>query len=949
MTDRNLDIALRIKADLESARKQLDDLTKSVKAAGDTSKGSADLLGQASKRIDEMQTEAAGLNQQLGQSGKIIGDTGTKAKALGTEVVNLTRHLASGNLEGAAGSIQKLGSASGLAEAGVGGLALGVTAAVATLAVMAIGAYKGAQESERLRVAVIATGGAAGVSAVDFDHMATAVGVATGNFSAARQAIELLAGSGKVAGAGISGLAQQAVNMSIVTGQSIDKSVAKIIELGERPAATIAKLNEQYHLLTGAQYAEIAALEAEGNTRAAGRLANQLDATALAQRARDVQDNAGLIERAAHGVKSAWDEAWDSVKGIGRTRGLGDQVKAIEDQINTLTVGTVRANGVYQPGLDAQDPRIKALQAQLADLRRQQVEAGLAANAQELAARANADSIAAQQRTAQYLPADVKRDNALKQANADRLALMYGVVDPARKAEIEAIYKNQVKAANDAYAAATKVPKEKKPKDTTVELVSAQRQLQNQILVLGNTALGPVTGIWDKYTKAMLDAAAAGGKAIKAGGDVSAVQAQVGKVQDLAAQARDRALADQQRGLQTAYLQATGQNAEAAKLQIEQQYGALLADLQRRGDEAGVKLVKSLINVSEAQAQLQQLQQQINLVLSDQARQEQNIQAEQQAGLISEYSARQQILNLHHDTAAQLDQLIPKMRELVAATGDPRAVEQLKNMEAELARLKLQTNDLKTAFEGGLTSGIEQALTGLANQTLTVAGAFRTLALTVAQSLAQVAARALAAKAVDALGSLFGSKNQSQDVGQGATKLAVAGGIVGGASALLGSSADKLQAAATTLLIANSIGSVGGFAEGGYTGPGGKWEAAGVVHRGEYVQPQYRMRETGAIAFMRDFHAQGMDAIGAWALGGYADGGYVNPLIDAPAPPASAKRTRLPTNAANDARGGPTVSLRNVNVIDPSLVGDYLDGPEGETKVMNVISRNETKIRQIAR
>lgn len=35
-----------------------------------------------------------------------------------------------------------------------------------------------------------------------------------------------------------------------------------------------------------------------------------------------------------------------------------------------------------------------------------------------------------------------------------------------------------------------------------------------------------------------------------------------------------------------------------------------------------------------------------------------------------------------------------------------------------------------------------------------------------------------------------------------------------------------------------NVGSVRGFADGGYTGDGGKYEIAGVVHKGEYVIPQ---------------------------------------------------------------------------------------------------------------
>ncbi|KJV25004.1 hypothetical protein VI06_19860 [Aquitalea magnusonii] len=64
-----------------------------------------------------------------------------------------------------------------------------------------------------------------------------------------------------------------------------------------------------------------------------------------------------------------------------------------------------------------------------------------------------------------------------------------------------------------------------------------------------------------------------------------------------------------------------------------------------------------------------------------------------------------------------------------------------------------------------------------------------------------------------------------------------------------------------------------GYDSGGYTGDGGVLEPAGVVHRGEYVQPQYRMREPGALAFMQDFHARGMKAV--QERRGYYMGGLV--------------------------------------------------------------------------
>lgn len=61
--------------------------------------------------------------------------------------------------------------------------------------------------------------------------------------------------------------------------------------------------------------------------------------------------------------------------------------------------------------------------------------------------------------------------------------------------------------------------------------------------------------------------------------------------------------------------------------------------------------------------------------------------------------------------------------------------------------------------------------------------------------------------------------------------------------------------------IFSGIGTFFGFEEGGFTGAGAKLEPAGVVHRGEYVQPQERVAETGALRFMERFREVGMRAV----------------------------------------------------------------------------------------
>lgn len=812
----------------------------------------------------------------------------------------------------------------------IGGVA-GVLVALGAAAVV------GSQQEDALNEAILRTGNYASTSVGELRTMASQMGASTGQTGRYIDVLEQLTASGRVNREQLAEAAQGAVDFSTVTGTSIDKAVQVFTRLQDQPLQAIKELDQQYHILTLQQYENIRTLQAQGDAEAATAIAQTAAAQAFAQRAADMRAQMGTLERGWNTLKVVASSTWDAMLGLGRDFSNLEDLARLQDQIARRKRELTEVGGLT----DAQannDPSVQRLQQQV-----QAVSAG--ADWDKWTAQSDADNKrivdqakAASDTMQQYLQA-AKADEAkaaeISKVKAATAALIQA--DPSSKAQYEADEAKAIQGIDKKYAPP-------KTRDTSTALADAQKQLQDQILSLGDSALGPVTAIWDKYTKAMLDAADAGGKAIKAGADASQIQDQVSKIQALAETARNKALADQQRGLQTAMLQATGDQAGAAKLQIEAQYGELLADLQRRGDTAGVDLVKRLINVSEAQAQLQALQQQVENILAEQSRREQNIQAEQSAGLVSEYTARQRILDLHVATAAQLDELIPKYRELTDVTGNPRDVEALRNVEAEVGRLKLQTNDMKAAFDSGLTSGLEQSLQGLVNRTMTVGQAFRNLATTVADSLAQVAARAIATSAIDSLSSLTG-RGGSAEIGQGATKLATAGAVVGAAAVGLGTSAAALQTAANTLLIANAAQTVSGFDTGGYTGPGAKYDVAGVVHAGEYVQPAFRIAQPGALAFMRDFHVQGMSAINSWAMRGYATGGLVQGLSGISAPAAiSSPAPRLPAPTGNG--GIPPISFRAINQVDPALFGDWLDSPDGEIALLNVISRNGVTIKQ---
>lgn len=91
-----------------------------------------------------------------------------------------------------------------------------------------------------------------------------------------------------------------------------------------------------------------------------------------------------------------------------------------------------------------------------------------------------------------------------------------------------------------------------------------------------------------------------------------------------------------------------------------------------------------------------------------------------------------------------------------------------------------------------------------------------------------------------------------------------------------------------------------GFAPGGYTGPGGKYQPAGVVHAGEHVQPQEVVREPGALAFLERIRRNGFRAtVDQLQMRGYANGGPVVPM------PRFVPNVPAPSQALLDAASGP--------------------------------------------
>ena len=107
-------------------------------------------------------------------------------------------------------------------------------------------------------------------------------------------------------------------------------------------------------------------------------------------------------------------------------------------------------------------------------------------------------------------------------------------------------------------------------------------------------------------------------------------------------------------------------------------------------------------------------------------------------------------------------------------------------------------------------------------------------------------------------------------------------------------------AGATTQAPAKAERVLSGYADGGYTGDGDRYEVAGVVHRGEYVVPKPIMDNprvvdaVGTIEAIRRNKILGSGVPAGTPSAGYADGGYTSaaPAVDTSDLTAAAKELR---------------------------------------------------------
>ena len=347
-------------------------------------------------------------------------------------------------------------------------------------------------------------------------------------------------------------------------------------------------------------------------------------------------------------------------------------------------------------------------------------------------------------------------------------------------------------------------------------------------------------------------------------------------------------------------LQAQGFTAEAARIQIEQQYRDLLKRLEADGNEAGVKIIKSLINAKIAQAEFDQIKEQFDLVRAQLQARQQSLADQQRTGAISGDTAQQQSRQATQEAMAQLEALNAKLQAMAA---DPTALPAIKRAAEETAAaLRQMAIDSAT--------GVDAAAISLRSSL---------------QNINQVLAQSVANEGVSAFQNFLkdlatGSKSAGEALRDLARNFALA-------------MLDIATRALATIAVLEILDAL--YPGAGRLVAAGGGVAANVKHSGGTAgQGTRRMVSPLLFAGAPRFH----DGSGVLGL----KPGEVPAILQ------EGERVQSRAEVAAGAGGGSGGSgVRVVNVVDPSLVSGYLESASGERAVLNVIGRNPGQVRQL--
>ena len=329
----------------------------------------------------------------------------------------------------------------------------GAAAAAGTLA---YALYQGAEESRAFRRAVILSGEAAGVSAGQMQAAAQNAGDITGRYTEAREAVLALASSGRVAGENFESFARSIALQSEATGKSVEQLAAEYTAIADDPLKAVARFSATYKTLNADVYKQVKALQQQGREQEAVELVQRKYAAETEEMAQKVVADLGLIESAWKGIKDAAAGAWDGIKSFGREKTTEELLKEAKAQLEAMRhpgygsdMGGSPFPAASQAQILKQESVVVALQARKA----REDAAAAAAGKRQQQIKNQTEGLAAQDAIAErYATREQQRQRALRENDEARKKALDGITDAKERQAIIDRHAANARLINESYA-----------------------------------------------------------------------------------------------------------------------------------------------------------------------------------------------------------------------------------------------------------------------------------------------------------------------------------------------------------------------------------------------------------------------------------------------------------------------------------------------------------------
>lgn len=385
-----------------AAYSRLDKMEQQLKAHRDAGRLPTEDYNAYLAKLNETRKAVEQTGTAIGKNAKQLDANGLSAKQLAANLrgvpaqfTDIAVSLQSGQnpltvFLQQGGQLKDMFGGIGPAARALGGYVLGLvnpfTVAAAAAAVLALAYKQGSDETTAFTKALILNGNAAGTNADALASQAESVSQSVGTVGAAARVLAQLAASGKIPASSFDTIAIAALKMEEATGKAAEETVKDFEKLAKDPVKAVKELNDLMNFLTTSTYAQIEALQRQGDAQGAANLAEQTYADALTTRANAIKSNLGFVESAWLSVKNAAKEAWDAFLDIGREGTIEQKLKTLNDRLQEIANADAinNAPGSGFGATPSNDLRREQTEKEITDLLVQQEEsrkrAAVAAN-----------------------------------------------------------------------------------------------------------------------------------------------------------------------------------------------------------------------------------------------------------------------------------------------------------------------------------------------------------------------------------------------------------------------------------------------------------------------------------------------------------------------------------------------------------------------------------------